>query len=310
MKSDVNGFGIGAETAWAQGKTGSPTVYVGLIDEGSQWFHEDLLANMFVNPGEIPGNGIDDDGNGYIDDVRGWDFFNNDASTYDGLEDDHGTHVAGTMGAVGSNGKGVAGVNWNVKIINAKFLGPSGGYLSGAISALYYLIDLKTRHNLNLVAINNSWSGGGYTQAMADAISQAGLKNILFVAAAGNSAVDTDVPSQAAYPACYPQDNVISVAATFSGGGLAWFTNFGATTVDIAAPGEGIMSTLPDNAYGSYSGTSMAAPHVTGACALYAALNPGATAAQIKAAILNSTKPEPWLQGKCVTGGRLRVSAY
>jgi subtilisin family serine protease len=314
--SPANQYGSGAGTAWANNKIGSSSVIVGIIDEGFMTTHPDLSANTWVNPYETA-NGIDDDGNGYIDDVNGWDFAANNASVYDGTSDDHGTHVAGTIGAKGGNGLGVAGVCWNVKMISLKFLGTEGGSSVNAIKAIDYLTDLKTRHGLNIVASNNSWGGGGFSQALQSAIGRANNANILFVAAAGNGGSDGvgDNNDQVAnYPSNYTNANVIAVASITSSGALSSFSNYGAQTVDIGAPGSGIFSTLPYTgstpAYGSYNGTSMATPHVTGAVALYKSINPSATASQIKAAILNAGAPTSSLSGKSVTGDRLRVSTF
>jgi subtilisin family serine protease len=149
--------------------------------------------NSGKNPREIAGNGVDDDLNGYVDDVYGWDFFNKDNTVFDGTADDHGTHVAGTIGAMGGNKKGVAGICWNVKILSAKFLGPAGGTTADAVLAVDYFTDLKADQKLNIVALNNSWSGGGYSQALFDAIQRAAQQNILFIASAGNDAVNTDL---------------------------------------------------------------------------------------------------------------------
>jgi subtilisin family serine protease len=312
LTSPANQYGSRAGEAWLLGHTGSKNVIVGVIDEGIMTTHEDLAANIWVNPYEIPNNGIDDDGNGYIDDVNGWDFVNNDKTVYHTNQDEHGTHVAGTIGAVGGNKKGVAGVCWNVTIISCKFLGNNGGTTANAIKAIDYITDLKTKHNLNIVALNNSWGGGGFSQALQDAIERANKANILFIAAAGNSASNND--AVASYPSNYPNDNVIAVASINSTGKLSTFSNYGAAKVDLGAPGENIYSTLPGKkgafTYGSYSGTSMATPHVTGAAALYASTHPGLTAAQIKAAILNSVISTPSLTGKCLTGGRLNVSGF
>ena len=315
----TNQFGSQAEKAWEAGLTGSRSVFIGIVDEGVDFSHPDLAANIWSNPFEVPGDGIDNDANGYADDIRGWDFYSNDASVYDGAGDDHGTHVAGTIGGVGGNGVGVAGVSWNVTLIPTKFLGTDGGYTTGAIKALDYLTDLKTRHGLNIVASNNSWGGGGYSAALHSAIIRGANAGILFVAAAGNSAVDTDVTAN--YPSNYSTlqgtsttraatyEAVISVAALTSSGGLASFSNYGATTVDIAAPGAGINSTLPGGGYGAYSGTSMAAPHVAGSIALLAAARPGMTAADTRTAILSTARPTTALTGRTVTGGRLDVAA-
>lgn len=307
--SPSNQYGSQAAVAWGAGYTGSSNVVVGVIDEGARYTHEDLAANMWTNPYD-PVDGIDNDGNGFIDDVHGWDFFYNDNTTYDGTADDHGTHVSGTIGAKGGNGIGVAGVNWNVTMITVKFLGPTGGYTDDAIESVDYLTDLKTRHGLKIVASNNSWGGGGFSQGLKDAIDRAGAANILFIAAAGNNyGQNLDVSPY--YPASYTSSNLIAVASITKTGGLSSFSNIGATTVDLGAPGSGIYSTLPSGAngtYGSYDGTSMATPHVTGAAALYASAKPAATAAKIKSAILAATTATPSLTGKCVTGGRLNIS--
>ncbi len=300
----ANQFGSQAGEAWAAGLTGSSDVYVGIIDEGVDINHPDLDANVWTNTAD-PVDGVDNDGNGYIDDIHGWDFAGNNNSVYDGTGDDHGTHVAGTIAAEGGNGVGVVGVNWNVKYISAKFLGATGGTTANAIRAVDYITNLKTRLGLNIVATNNSWGGGGFSQGLLDAINRAGAANILFVAAAGNSGINTDATPS--YPASYNSNNVLAVAAISSTGAIASFSNFGATTVDIGAPGVSVNSTLPGNTYGAYSGTSMATPHVTGAAALYAAANPGATAAQIKSAILASATPTASLAGRTVTGGRLNI---
>lgn len=307
----ANLFGIGATTAWQNNKLGSSSVYVGIIDEGYMFTHSDLTLNAWLNPFD-PADGNDNDGNGFIDDTHGWDFVGNDSKVYDGAGDDHGTHVAGTIGAKGGNGIGVAGVVWNVKLIGAKFLGLNGGYTADAIKAIDYFNDLKSRHGLNIVATNNSWGGGGFSQALQDAIGRANTANILFIAAAGNSSQDINVANS--YPAGYPNENIISVASITSSGALSSFSNYGVTNVDIGAPGSGIWSTVPTKSgasgYASYSGTSMATPHVTGAVALYASLNPGASAATIKSAILDAAMPTPSLKGKCITGGRLNVSGF
>jgi subtilisin family serine protease len=312
----MNGtYGCNAATAWAAGHTGSTNVVVGIIDEGVQFTHPDLAGQVWTNPYD-PADGVDNDGNGYIDDIHGWDFDGNDNSIYDGGTrgslDDHGTHVAGTIGAK-SNTVGVVGVNWNITIISTKFLGRRGGTTANAIKALDYLSDLKSRHGMNIVASNNSWGGGGFSQALQDAIERSNTANILFIAAAGNGGSDgvgdnNDVTAN--YPSNYPNANVIAVAAITSTGAKSSFSNYGATTVDIGAPGQGIWSSTAYNIYESYSGTSMATPHVTGAAALYASTHPGASAASIKAAILGSATPTASLSGKCVTGGRLNVSGF
>lgn len=292
------------------------SVYVGIIDEGYMYDHEDLAANAARNPGEIAGNGVDDDGNGYVDDVHGWDFANNDSSVFDGTGDDHGTHVAGTIGGVGNNGKGVSGVCHSVKLMSGKFLGRRGGTTANAIKAVDYFTDLKARHGLNLVATSNSWGGGGFSQGLADAIERANTGNILFIAAAGNDTYDCDSGSSC-YPAEYANSNIIGVASITSAGAMSSFSSFGKTTIDICAPGSSIMSTLPKSSkgkvisgYGSYNGTSMATPHVSGAAALYKQNNASATAAQVKAAIMGNAAPTASCNGKVVSNGRLDVSNF
>jgi subtilisin family serine protease len=311
--SPANQFGSNAAAAWAAGVIGSENVYVGVIDEGIQFSHPDLVGQIWTNPFD-PVDGIDNDGNGYVDDVRGYNFADNNNSIYgggtSGNGDDHGTHVAGTIGATGGNGTGVVGVNWRATIISGKFLGRNGGTAANAVRAIDYFTDLKLRHGLNIVATNNSWGGGGFSQALRDAIERANRAGILFVAAAGNGGSDgigDNNDTTPNYPSNYTNANVIAVAAITSTGARSSFSNFGATTVDIGAPGSGIISTTAFNTYSNFSGTSMATPHVTGAVALYASVYPGASAAQIKNAILSSAVPTASLAGRTVTGGRLDV---
>ena len=314
--SPANQYGSGAADAWAAGHTGANTVVLGIIDEGIQFTHPDLAGQVWTNPYDVA-DGIDNDGNGYVDDIHGWDFDGNNNTIYDGGTrgnlDDHGTHVSGTIGAKANNGAGVAGMNWNITLISCKFLGRNGGTTANAVKAVDYLNDLKARHGLNLVASNNSWGGGGFSQALSDAVTRANTANILFIAAAGNGGSDgigDDNDAVASYPSNLPQDNVIAVAAITSAGAKASFSNYGATTVDLGAPGQGVWSSTAYNIFESYSGTSMATPHVTGAAALYASTHPGSSAATIKAAILTSATPTASLTGKCVTGGRLNVSGF
>ncbi|HXV13377.1 MAG TPA: S8 family peptidase, partial [Candidatus Krumholzibacteria bacterium] len=242
---------IDAPEAWELGTGGG--VLVGVIDTGVDYNHVDLAANMFINPNEIPGNGVDDDFNGYIDDVRGWDFVNNDNNPMD--DHGHGTHVSGTIGALGNNGVGVVGVSWSVRIMGLKFLDAGGfGSTSDAILAVEY----ATMMGVKLTS--NSWGGGGFSQALQDAIEAAGNAGILFVAAAGNASSNNDVFPN--FPSNYPLDNIIAVASTDHRDNLSGFSNFGLTTVDLGAPGTDILSTFPNNTYGTISGTSMATPHV------------------------------------------------
>ena len=314
----TNVYGCDAEEAWNEGVVGSSDVCVGVIDEGMQFTHPELAGNVWTNPFD-PVNGVDDDGNGYVDDVHGWDFWNGDNTVYDPADGDaHGTHVAGTIGAKGGNGAGVAGVNWNVTIISTKFLGPQGGYISDAVAALNYLRDLKVRHGIRIVAASNSWGGGGYSSSMHTAILKAAKEGILFVAAAGNSGTNNDV--SASYPSNYSTltasitepaasyEAVIAVAAIDSTGAKPSWSSYGASTVDLGAPGVNVISTVPTDGYAFYSGTSMATPHVSGAVALYASAFPAATAAEIRAALLGNTIPTASLSGKTVTGGRLSLA--
>jgi len=304
-------YGSGALAAWNAGAACSSQIHVGIIDEGVMTTHADLRANIWINPGEgSRADRKDNDRNGFIDDIHGWDFNANDASVYDGPADDHGTHVAGTVAAVANNGAGVFGVCPSAKLITAKFLGANGGTTAGAVKAVNYLTQLKLAKKINLVATNNSWGGGGYSQALYDAIRAAGNANILFVAAAGNSGLDIDATPS--YPASYQLPNVIAVAAIGQNGQRAGFSNYGAKSVHIAAPGVDIVSTVPTAngaaGYAYMSGTSMAAPHVTGAAALYASLNPCATAAQTHEALLRLAVQDPQLTGVVQLNRRLDAS--
>lgn len=338
----ANPFGSQADEAWWRLFNLAPPlapVYVGVIDEGICYYHPDLDANI-GNPLEIA-DGADNDGNGFVDDVYGRDFYSDDNSVFDPVPgqpemDLHGTHVAGTIGAEANNAIGVAGVHPSVKLISGKFLGPDGGYTWDAIDAIDYFVDLKSR-GVNLVALNNSWGGGDYSAELAAAIIRAANSGILFVAAAGNgnlAGIGQNNDSVPSYPASYnttqpvvvdgvqhvaSYDSVISVAAIDKSGNRAGFSNYGATSVDLAAPGVSIVSTYPfqvdtasqdpvSGAYYPLSGTSMATPHVTGAAALYAALYPAASPASIKAAILHTALPTSSMAGRCVTGGRLSLA--
>ena len=313
--SPSNQYGSHANKAWAT-NIGSTAVHIGVIDEGAMFNHTDLKGQIWTNPHDLV-DGIDNDGNGYIDDIHGWDFDKSDNTTFDGSEDDHGTHVSGTIGAKGGNGTGIAGVNWNITMITVKFLGRRGGTTANAIKAVDYITDLKTRHGLTIPATNNSWGGGGFSQALFEAIGRANTANILFIAAAGNGGNDgvgDNNNTTPHYPASYSHPNIISVASITSSGAKSGFSNYGSATVHIGAPGSSIISTVPaknlSSAYASYSGTSMATPHVTGGAALYKASHPAATAADIKAAILNNAIPTASLAGRCVTGGRLNIGGF
>jgi len=256
-----------------------------------------------VNPGEIPGDAVDNDGNGYIDDVHGWDFFANDADPMD--ENGHGTHTSGTVCAEGNNGIGVSGVVWHCKIMALRFLDANGsGYTSDAIAALNYAVDMGVKVS------NNSWGGGGFSQAMYDAIQNAGNSGDLFVAAAGNGGQDgigDNDDLTPFYPASYDLGNIISVAATDNRDQLAGFSNYGIASVDLGAPGVDIASTMLSGYYWS-SGTSMATPHVTGVVALVYGLHPDWSYQQVRDRIFNTVRPVAALNGKTATGGI--VNAY
>lgn len=295
---------IGAPTAWNK-TAGSNSVVVAVIDTGVDYTHPDLAANMWRNPGEIPGNGIDDDGDGYIDDVYGIDAANFDSDPMD--DEDHGTHCAGSIGAVGNNGVGISGVNWNVKIMALKFMDNTGsGYLSDAITCLNYVTMMKNR-GVNIVATSNSWGGGGFSQALKNAFDAVSNAGILSAVAAGNESTDNDTAPSPSYPASFTTSGIISVAASDSSDNKPSWSNYGATSVDLAAPGVSILSTIRGG-YATYSGTSMATPHVAGAIALLVAYSGSSSPAQIKAALLSSVDVLPQWQGKVLSNGRLNLA--
>lgn len=294
-----SGTDINALAAWNV-TTGSGRIIVAVIDSGVDYTHRDLAANMWRNPGEIPGNGLDDDGNGYVDDVYGYDFANNDSDPMD--DNGHGTHVAGILGATANNGRGVAGVIWNVQIMALKFLRSDGsGYTSDALRALNYAV----AHGA--VISNNSWGGGSYDLAMLNGIRDARDAGHIFVTAAGNRSRDLDFDPS--YPASYDVDNIVTVAALDRNNRLASFSNYGRYTVDLAAPGVNILSTTPRNNYSYYSGTSMAVPHVAATLALVWDLHPAWSYRQVIAQVLNTVTPVNALRERTITGGRLDAGA-
>jgi subtilisin family serine protease len=290
---------IHAPAAWDL-STGGAGVTVAVVDSGVDYTHPDLAANIWTNPGEIAGDGIDNEGDGYIDDVHGWNFAGGAHPARDPMDTNgHGTHVAGTIGAVGDNGTGVTGVNWNVKVLPVR-----AGHDSLADLDIAEAFDYACARGAKV--INGSFGGYEHSQAILDAINR--CPGALFVFAAGNDASDND--TEPAYPCADVADNVLCVAATAQNDTRAFFSNYGATTVDVGAPGQAIYSTYyasPSLPYATLDGTSMATPHVAGAAALVLAYRPTLTPVELKRSLMASVDPLPALQGKVVSGGRINV---
>lgn len=303
--SQANDVDINAPEAWDI-FTGDPNFLIADFDTGINYDHPDLAANVWTNPGEIPGNGIDDDGNGYIDDVHGYDFVNNDGDPMD--DHSHGSHTAGTIGARGNNATGVTGVNWQCKIISIKTFDQFGsGADADIIAGMQYLAQSGARVS------NHSWGGSGTHDgsdwpAFYAACKALGDAGHLMVCAAGNNGINNDGPS-CNIPASYNLPNIISVAAVDSTGAKASFSAYGPTTCDLAAPGVNVESTVLGTGYAFFNGTSMATPHVTGGAALLWAYHPGLDRTEVKSRILGSTKPLASMAGRCVTGGMLDLAA-
>ena len=287
---------INAPTAWNT-TTGSNATVVAVVDTGVNYAHPCLAGNMWVNPGNIPGDT-------YAQDVHG---INALSGSGDPMDDNgHGSHVSGTIGAVGNDAIGVVGVNWQVKIMGLKFLDSTGsGTTADAITCYQYAINMK-QHGVNIRVINDSWGGSDFSQALEDVIVQAADAGILSVCAAGNSAANTDVSPQ--YPSAFPVAGIVAVAASDQNDNPAYFTNYGAKTVHLAAPGVNIYSTYLGTEYATLSGTSMATPHVSGSAALVLAAFPSLSVAGLKALLLASVDPLPQWAGLCVSGGRLDVA--
>lgn len=280
---------IASEEAWKTGK-GSKDLIVAVIDTGIDYNHEDLSFNVWRNP------------NPTENDVTGYDFIHNDGLPYD--DHSHGTHCAGTIGGVGMNGVGVSGVAQRVSIMGLKFLSAQGsGTTADAVRAIDYAVQNGAK------VLSNSWGGGADedNQALQDAVNRAESAGVLFIAAAGNESNNNDNPAEASYPAAFTNSNMISVAATGRWDSMAYFSNYGVKTTHLGAPGVSIYSTTPGNNYASMSGTSMAAPHVSGAAALVWATFPTLNYRQVKAALLDTVDPLYSLNGKTSTGGRLNV---
>jgi subtilisin family serine protease len=291
---------ISAPDAWSI-TTGSDDIVVAVIDTGMDMDHSDLLSNLWANDGEIADDDIDNDGNGYVDDVNGWDF----VSTTNGVPEDghgHGTHCAGTIGAVGNNANQVVGICWNVSIMPIRCASDDGSMLvADIVDGIYYAA------NNGAKVISNSYGGEGFSQTTYEAVSHANDQGAIFVAAAGNDSTDNDDTPQ--YPASYDLPNVISVAATDSDDNLASFSNYGKTSVDLAAPGVDIVSTYLYGETTTMDGTSMACPHVAGAMALLLSTDSDITPSEAKQLLLSSVDEVSTLTGKVVSGGRLNVHA-
>mgnify|MGYP001765796122 CR=1 FL=1 len=287
---------INVEKAWKKTK-GSPKIIVGVIDTGVDYTHDALKSHIWKNTKEIAGNGIDDDNNGFIDDINGWDFANKDNDPMD--DNNHGTHCSGIVAADSTTLQGVAP---RVTIMPLKFLtGEGSGTLEAAIEAINYGVRMGAN------VLSNSWGGGGYSEALRDAIVAAKEKGVLFVAAAGNEYNDND--EQPSYPASYEEDNVIRVAASTSTGTKASFSNYGVKSVHIFAPGKDILSSIPGNKAASYSGTSMATPFVSGLAALLLSQDPKMDYGQVKDIILNTANKLPGLKGLVQTDGQIDAGA-
>lgn len=290
----TNDADIDAYTAWSK-TTGSSSVIIAIIDTGVDYTHPDLKSNIWKNSGETI-NGRDDDGNGYVDDIRGWNFVSKNNDPMDDYG--HGTHCAGIMAAVGNNGIGIAGVTWNCKIMPLKFLNSNGkGYISDAVSAVLYA------NKMGASVISNSWGGSSYSQSLHDALA---ASNAVIVCSAGNSGSDNDRTPE--YPASYDCQNIISVASTTAKDKLSSFSNYGSSSVDLGAPGSTIYSTYTNGGYQYLSGTSMAVPAVSGVAALIKSVNPSYSAYKIRSQLLSTVDYISSLKGKTVTSGRLNAA--
>lgn len=297
-KPGVAGVDIGAEQAWDI-ETGSEKMVVAVIDTGVDFSHPDLVDNLWTNEAEANGQpAVDDDNNGVIDDIHGYNAITGKGNASD--DQGHGSHCSGTIGAKGNDGKGIVGVNWNVKIMAVKFLDKNGsGTLENALKAVDYATKMGAK------VMSNSWGGGGFSQTLFDAIKRSNDAGAIFIAAAGNDSSNNDTTPS--YPASYEIDNIVSVAAIDNQGALAEFSNYGKRSVHLGAPGVKIYSST-HGAYDSWSGTSMATPHVSGVAALVWAHEPELTALQLKERLLQTARPIAGLKGKTKTGGL--VNAY
>lgn len=289
---------VQAAAAWKITR-GSKKVIIADIDTGVDYNHPDLSNNLWRNKAEIPNNKIDDDNNGSVDDIIGYNYRDGVAMPYD--DNSHGSHTFGTIAATGSNGVGVTGVMQVGSVMALRFLGGVDG--SGTTEDAISCIDYATKNGASIMS--NSWGGGGKSAALEDSIKRANEKGVLFVAAAGNESNNND--SKATYPASYNVPNILVVAATDQNDSMASFSNFGLKTVHVAAPGVKILSTFPKNTYSAISGTSMATPHVSGLAGLLKAAYPALNAPELKALIMESVDTIDGLKTKVVTGGRINA---
>lgn len=295
LGADVNG-----PEAWCK-NTDCSNIVVAILDTGIDYNHSDLIDNLWVNEAELNGlSGVDDDGNGYVDDIYGWDFADSDSDPFD--YHGHGTHVAGTVGAIGDNSKGVVGICWSAKIMALKIFPNYNetAFISNAIKAIEYAVDNSA------CVLNNSWGGGPYSQSLKEAIESANDASVLFVASACNDGRDNDI--YPAYPASYGADNIISVLSTDRYDNRSSFSNYGLTSVDIGAPGSAILSCEPGGGYQYRDGTSMSSPHISGSAAFIWSCHPFMTHLEVKELMLSTADPVSALSGRCVSGGRLNLS--
>jgi len=288
---------ISAPSAWDI-TTGSSSVTVAVVDTGIDYTHPDLVDNIATNPGEVPNNGVDDDNNGFIDDYYGYDFINGDSNPID--DHFHGTHCAGTISAKGDNARGVAGVAWSVKLMPVKVL---DAYGSGSLASVAAGMNYAVKRGVKIMSMSLGTSS--YSSTIENAIIAAKNAGVLIVAAAGNSTQDTDIYPN--YPSASTQPNVLAVAASNSSDGLAYFSNWGATSVDLAAPGQNILSTYLGGQYAYASGTSMATPHVAGMAAMLLSVNSSLSYSQIKDILITTVDPNAAMAGKMVSGGRANL---
>jgi subtilisin family serine protease len=304
------GADIGATQAWELTQ-GSDNIVVAIIDTGVDLSHPDLAPNAWINPGEVAGNGIDDDHDGFIDDTKGWNFVDKNNDTGPAF-DIHGTHVAGIVGARGNNSLGVTGVAWRVKLMALKFINGNKGKTSHAVRAINYAVEQR-RKGQNVRVINASWGGGGDSDSLREAIAAAGNAGILFVCAAGNGGDDfrgDDNDETPFFPSQLSSEmsNVISVSALDRNDNLASFSNYGHSSVSLGAPGVEVMSTLPGGSYGQLNGTSMATPHVAGAAVLLWAREPDLTPAQVKERLMARAVPVLALASKTGNSSRANIA--